>query len=113
MPTSEAAPHRYSDCRRDRPRPSVCRAPRNSAHTGSSACSTPISATYTLMKMALPTESAASEASPWRPATMVSVTPNAITASCPASTVMAWREMVESSDITPASFGHQRAGPAR
>jgi hypothetical protein len=39
------------------------------------------------MKMAEPTDSAASEASPWRPATMVSVTPKAITASWPASTV--------------------------
>ena len=66
-----------------------------------------------LMKIAEPTDSAANDASPSRPATKVSVTPNAITASCPASTVMAWREMVESSDITPASFGHQRAGPAR
>ncbi len=42
---------------------SVSRAPRCSAHTGNSACSTPISATYTLMKMADPTDSAASEAS--------------------------------------------------
>ena len=47
-----------------------------------------------LMKMAEPTESAASEASPSRPATKVSVTPKAITANWPASTVAAWRAML-------------------
>ena len=73
--------------------------PRCSAQTGKSACSTPMRATYTLMKMAEPTDSAASDASAWRPATMVSVTPYAMTASCPARTVSAWRVMVDRSGI--------------
>ena len=54
------APHRYSACRTERPTSAVRCAPCSSAQTGSSACSTPISDTKTLMKMAEPTDSAAS-----------------------------------------------------
>jgi hypothetical protein len=48
--------------------------------------------------MADPTESVASADSEYRPATRVSVTPNAITASWPISTVPAWRVIVFSSN---------------
>src|SRR5574343_1671579 len=42
--------------------------------------------------------SAASDSCAWRPATMVSVTPKAMTASWPTSTVPAWRAIKERSD---------------
>ena len=76
---------------------------------GSKACNTPMSATYTLTNTAEPMERAARDSCEWRPATMVSVTPKAITASCPASTVSACRAMVDSSDIIE-SFTRANAG---
>ena len=45
------------------------------------------------MKIAAPTERAASAVALWRPATTVSASPKAITAHCPTSTVSAWRTM--------------------
>ena len=56
------------------------------------------------MNTAEPIDSAASAPSEWRPATMVSVTPKAMTASWPASTVPAWRKTVVRSEGIGAAF---------